>query len=248
MKTFVTLFLISVKFFSQSFSFPLDTVVADDRFNNRQTMVHTMEGQPAISVSKDSMFLYYSTEWHTRDSFYIKNTGFDTLRVDTLRASGWLDFFLFIAPASVPMIPSGDSVIVRVELLIPVTEAPPVFTDTLFIHSNDPLKPVSMIIVKWEQPQSVDDIEVPLAYALDQNFPNPFNPETVIRFSLKEAGPVTLEIFNSTGEKVRTLLNSTLPAGKHSVKFEAATLPSGIYLYRLTAGDFTSTRKMLLLR
>lgn len=206
------------------------------------------EGQPAISVSKDSMFLQYSAGWFVRDSFYVKNTGFDTLTVDTLHASGLLEMLLFIDPPFVPIIPPGDSVMVYVELMLPVTETPPVFTDTLFIHSNDPLKPVSLIIIKYEEPQSVDDIEVPLDYALDQNFPNPFNPETVIRFSLKEAGPVTLEIFNSTGEKVRTLLNSTLPAGKHSVKFEAATLPSGIYLYRLTAGEFTSTRKMLLLR
>lgn len=206
------------------------------------------EGQPAISVSKDSMFLQYSTGWYTRDSFYVKNTGFDTLRVDTLIASGWLDFFLHIDPTSVPMIPPGDSVMVYVELMIPVTEAPPVFIDTLFIHSNDPLKPVSMIIVKWEQPQSVHDQPLPLEYSLDQNFPNPFNPETVIHFSLRETGPVSLEIFNSTGEKVRTLVNGTLPAGRHTARFDAATLPSGVYLYRLNAGQFTSTRKMLLLR
>ncbi|GJQ33482.1 MAG: hypothetical protein HBSAPP04_23210 [Ignavibacteriaceae bacterium] len=207
-----------------------------------------VEGNPAISVSKDSMFLQYTTGWFTRDSFYVKNTGFDTLAVDTIFASGWLDFYLMIDPPNGQLIPPGDSVMVYVELMIPVTEAPPVFDDTLFIHSNDPLKPVSIIFIKWELPQSAESEVVPLEYGLEQNFPNPFNPETVIDFSLKKEGFVTLEIFNSTGEKIRTLVSSSLAAGKHSVRFDAATLPSGVYLYRLNAGDFTSTRKMLLLR
>lgn len=194
------------------------------------------------------MFLRYSTGWFTRDSFYVKNTGTDTLTVDTVIASGRLNVFLRIEPASVDLIRAGDSVQIFVELMIPVTEAPPVFTDTLLIHSNDPLKPVSMIIIKYEQPQSLHDQPLPLVFSLDQNFPNPFNPETVIHFSLKEAGPVSLEIFNSTGEKVRTLVNGTLPAGPHTARFDAATLPSGVYLYRLNAGQFTFTRKMLLLR
>ncbi len=204
--------------------------------------------RPAISVSRDSMFLQYSTGWFTRDSFYVKNTGFDTLSVDTIFASGWLDFYLMIDPPNRQLILPGDSAMVYVELMIPVTEAPPVFDDTLFIHSNDPLKPVSMVFIKWELPQSVENEVEPLEYALEQNFPNPFNPETVIDFSLKKEGFTTLVIFNTAGEKIRTLVNSTLTAGKHSVRFDAATLPSGVYLYRLNAGDFTSTRKMLLLR
>jgi hypothetical protein len=85
-------------------------------------------------------------------------------------------------------------------------------------------------------------------YALYQNYPNPFNPTTSIAFDLAEAGTVSLAVFNLAGQKVADLVSGEMPAGNHIVPFDAANLPSGVYVCRLNAGDFSATRKMLLMK
>lgn len=90
--------------------------------------------------------------------------------------------------------------------------------------------------------------EVPDDYALAQNYPNPFNPATEIVFSLPTAQKVALRIFNVSGQEVATLINGKLKAGEHKVKWNAEGLPSGVYLYRLEAGNHTAVKKMTLLR
>ncbi|KAA0254795.1 MAG: T9SS C-terminal target domain-containing protein, partial [Chlorobiota bacterium] len=93
-----------------------------------------------------------------------------------------------------------------------------------------------------------DEKSLPKEFALEQNFPNPFNPETVIRYALPVEGHVTLEVFNTLGEKVAELVNAEMPAGEHSVVFNAANLVSGNYLYRITSGTFVQVRKLTLIR
>jgi hypothetical protein len=85
-------------------------------------------------------------------------------------------------------------------------------------------------------------------YVLHQNYPNPFNPETTIAFDIVEAGEVTLTVYNSTGQTVATLVNGTMNSGRHSVTFDASILPSGLYFYRLNAGEFTAVKKMVLMK
>ncbi len=89
---------------------------------------------------------------------------------------------------------------------------------------------------------------LPDAYALSQNYPNPFNPSTQIRFALPQAGPVRLTVFDVLGREVAVLVDSTLPAGTHEATFDAAQLPSGVYLYQLETGDQRLTRTMLLMK
>jgi hypothetical protein len=90
---------------------------------------------------------------------------------------------------------------------------------------------------------------VPTAYALFQNYPNPFNPTTRIRFDLLDAGHVSLKVFELTGREVATLVDGNLAAGAHEVDFAATNLPTGVYLYRLTAANgFSATRRMLLIK
>jgi len=89
---------------------------------------------------------------------------------------------------------------------------------------------------------------VPLVYTLSQNYPNPFNPSTMIEFSLPKQSPVDLKVFNILGQEVATLVHETLPSGVHSVRFDATNLASGTYIVRINAGDFTSSKKMLLLK
>jgi len=91
------------------------------------------------------------------------------------------------------------------------------------------------------------------AFALHQNIPNPFNPSTSIRYSLREAGDVTLVVFDAAGRRVRTLVDTAMPAGVHDVAWDGQDqnghrVASGVYFYRITAGTFTQTRKMVMLK
>jgi len=89
---------------------------------------------------------------------------------------------------------------------------------------------------------------LPHDFALDQNYPNPFNPTTTISFSLPEAGNVKLDIYNIMGQTVATLVDEYRQAGTHEVIWNANGIASGVYFYRLTAGEFTDTKRMLLLK
>jgi hypothetical protein len=90
--------------------------------------------------------------------------------------------------------------------------------------------------------------EVPTSFSLEQNYPNPFNPTTTIQYSLPFSEKVSLKIFNLLGEEVKTLTDEYQDAGKHSVQFNANNLASGIYFYRLQAGSFIETKKMILIK
>jgi len=97
------------------------------------------------------------------------------------------------------------------------------------------------------------DLSTPAEYALNQNFPNPFNPSTVIKFALKVDSKVSLKVFNALGQEVMTLLSDSRAAGNHEVSFNAAGLNSGVYFYTIEASGadgskFASTRKMMLLK
>jgi minor extracellular serine protease Vpr len=96
---------------------------------------------------------------------------------------------------------------------------------------------------------STDDLNVlPQSFAVHQNFPNPFNPSTTIRYQLPEQSEVTLKIMDILGNEVSTLVNEVKPAGNYEFTLNASGLSSGVYFYRLNAGSFTSVRKMTLLK
>lgn len=90
--------------------------------------------------------------------------------------------------------------------------------------------------------------QIPSAYSLMQNYPNPFNPTTNITFALPVAGNVELKIYDITGKEVASLVNTYVNAGTHSVSFDAGAYASGIYIYKITAGTFTDSKKMVLIK
>ncbi|MCD6374216.1 MAG: DUF5123 domain-containing protein, partial [Caldisericaceae bacterium] len=90
--------------------------------------------------------------------------------------------------------------------------------------------------------------QLPLEYALYQNFPNPFNPTTTIAFDLKESGQVTLKVFDVLGREVATVIDKPMKAGRYKVVFYNPKMASGVYFYQLKAGDFSAIKKMLLVK
>ncbi len=89
---------------------------------------------------------------------------------------------------------------------------------------------------------------VPSEFTLSQNFPNPFNPATIISFDIPRNGTVTLKVYDVLGKEVAQLFNGETSFGRHSVQFNAAGLSSGVYFYRLTSGDFVQTKRMMLIK
>lgn len=90
--------------------------------------------------------------------------------------------------------------------------------------------------------------EVPAGYSLKQNYPNPFNPTTTIKFDIMKSGFVKMEVFDARGRKIDELINTALNAGSYSVEWNAAKQSSGVYYYRITTSDFTTTLKMSLVK
>jgi hypothetical protein len=101
-----------------------------------------------------------------------------------------------------------------------------------------------MIVSATPSPEAA----IPAEFALHQNYPNPFNSSTVICFDIREAGKVSVKVFDIMGREVATLVNDELSAGSHAVSWDASGLASGIYLYKIEAGDFKATKKMLFLK
>jgi len=108
--------------------------------------------------------------------------------------------------------------------------------DGLSVYRND-------LVTSVEQPGGL-----PAEYSLEQNFPNPFNPSTMVRFQLPVGGNVHLAVYDLLGREVRTLVDGFMAAGLRTVRFDAAGLPSGVYLYRLRVNGFSFARTMMLLK
>jgi len=129
-------------------------------------------------------------------------------------------------------------------------------TGTLTFTSNDPNRGSLVLSLSGvgDIPVGVrEDDEVPVEFALNQNYPNPFNPSTTIYFALPEKGDVTLEVYDLLGSEVRTLATGHHEAGYYRVEWDGTNnsgrfVTSGVYLYRLTAQGFVSTKKMILVK
>jgi hypothetical protein len=150
---------------------------------------------------------------------------------------------------------------------VPINWSPPQIIDanlgganTVFaadIDGNDTLDVfatgTNATVVVWYENKYLSGIEllsgtVPTGYVLTQNYPNPFNPSTAIEFSIPKSEFVTLKIYNTLGEEVATLVSDRLSVGSYQYEWDATRLASGIYLYRLQAGDYAETRKMMLIK
>jgi len=100
----------------------------------------------------------------------------------------------------------------------------------------------------WKTGEQDSSATIPVTFELNQNFPNPFNPSTAIRYALPVDTEVSTKVIDLLGREVVTLVSRFQKAGKHTVVLDASFLPSGVYFYQMKAGAFTSVKKLLLLR
>lgn len=105
-------------------------------------------------------------------------------------------------------------------------------------------RPLSEMITGVEHQQS----NLPTKFALEQNYPNPFNPTTIIKYEIPQNGFVSLKVYDILGKEVALLENGIENAGRYEVKFDGSNLSSGVYFYRIQAGSFSKTKKLLLLK
>lgn len=106
----------------------------------------------------------------------------------------------------------------------------------------------SITLERAMQTSNEETAGLPKSFDLKQNYPNPFNPTTKIAFDLPQASNVELSVYDMLGRKVATIVNERMTAGSHTMSFDASRLASGMYIYRIDAGSFTSTRKMMLIK
>jgi len=106
--------------------------------------------------------------------------------------------------------------------------------------------------IAWYENDLVNSIaisnEIPIEFSLSQNYPNPFNPTTIIKYQIPELSFVTLKIYDVLGSEIATLVNEEKPIGSYVVELNAKGLPSGIFFYKLQAGSFVETKKMILIK
>ena len=103
-------------------------------------------------------------------------------------------------------------------------------------------------IRKYPWRPAVPNPEIPICAVLSQNFPNPFNATTTIKFELPKSSQVTLSVHDILGREVSMLINQRMDAGFHEVKFDGSNLASGVYFYRLQSDSFVETKKLLLMK
>jgi hypothetical protein len=123
----------------------------------------------------------------------------------------------------------------------------------LVITTNDPTHSTVEIPVNLTPLANADNNAIPIVTTLQKNYPNPFNPETTIRYSLSEAGPIKLDVYNIKGQLVRKLVNEPKAAGNYTVVWngkdeQGMNVSSGIYFYRMQTKNYSSTQKMMLMK
>ena len=185
--------------------------------------------------------------------FTISNTG-DAAMIGTLQIP---DPYSLDSTITEPLrfmnyvLPAGESMEISIAFR-PLEEG--VFAGFLIVSSDDPAAmQVNIPLMASATPVSNENQVNPVITELKGNYPNPFNPNTTIRFSLKERGKVSIDIYNILGQKVKTLVNGDLPAGVHNLSWNGLDenkrpVASGVYFYKMQSGSYSNTRKMILMK
>jgi hypothetical protein len=198
---------------------------------------------PIFTITPDSLWFGNVAVGDTAlDSVIVHNTGEADLTISSITSSNVL---FSISPTAGTIAPDSTAIFhVQFSANDPGSQ-----NGVLLFHNNGLTSPDS-VIVHAEVITGItgEGGKIPGQYALYQNYPNPFNPTTTIKFNLPKASQVTLKVFNTLGEEVATLVSERLSAGSYSCEWDSSNLASGIYPYRLQAGDYVETKKMIILK
>jgi hypothetical protein len=234
-------------------SVPLDSV----NYTTRYIPVYFVTNDTVCFVyislkinSPDSMIFFGRTVWRTPFSHW--DDVYDTLLYSHHTGIRMVLFCDIGGPTNPPFYPDSLRVLgLNLRIMIAPSAQPQfAWIDTIeSIAFGDSVPQFQRGYVRYGGVSEIgNEMTTPTSFELLQNYPNPFNSQTVIEFYLRESAPVKLEIFDITGAKIITLVDRKMAAGKHSVIWDAAKYPSGIYFYRLIAGDYSRTEKMLLIK
>ena len=222
----------------------------DSGTSNTDTTGNTLEAVYFIPSIKDSDVIYKDLVIYTADTLIEGRVTIDghnpgyafkiyAFAQDTAQAAEWTDSTNgnFILPVSskiynysIDVDQSGQNY----------------YVDNIIAHPGDDSVIVNLSTSPTEAKQFPNSI--PKKFALDQNYPNPFNPTTTIKYSIPQSGLVKLVVYNILGEEVKTLVNQEQPAGSYNINFNADNLSSGIYFYKINAGNYSAVKKMILLK
>ena len=179
----------------------------------------------------------------------IKNTGegTDFYRLSCKSSNGWS-----IVADSAYFVDVGETITFTVTLTVPVSADPKddeTITYTITSEADTSQKITGTLKAYFKTTDAPEDGSLlPGGFMLHQNYPNPYNPTTIISYDISAASEVTLEIFDVLGHKVDFFNLGRQSAGNHSFEYSAGQLPSGIYFYRLQAGEFSDMKKMVLMK
>ena len=199
-----------------------------------------------VNVFDDTTGIFYSSSWVQEGDEWVQ-----------VGAAYWFDPLTGVMGDALP-VPTPDGGAVKVDDVVYVgsrdNSVPGIYpvdpaTNTLAGDMlSTTLPPLSMVYIDENIPTAVDDEPVPEAFVLDAPSPNPFNPSTTISFSIADAGPVRVDVFNVAGQKVGTLLNGHLSAGSHNAVWHAGDMANGVYMVRVQYGNMAETTKVMLVK
>jgi len=210
--------------------------------------------KPRIQVQPDPVMAVCRNNMTCQDTFWVSNVGgrcpleFTIEILGRNESGGWGhldDVWLIVDPDTGSV--GQDSTLAIYLTYDPDTMAANL-NALLRIHHNAAGTPYELFVSLQVLSADIRQVGIPTEFVLYQNFPNPFNPVTSIFFDLPVREHVRLEIFNIVGQKVATLVDEPMVAGYHAVQFDAGNLPSGLYLYRVQAGEWTALKKMMLVK
>jgi len=182
-------------------------------------------------------------------SEYTVNAGTGPIARVPAEWSGTDEPWLVVHPGTGTVLPQESQLITATFEMPDTAEVGEDYSGEIVINNNSVQSPVTIPVSVHIVSAIGDNFEsAPQTYALHQNYPNPFNPVTNIRFDLRQSGHVNLAIYNVLGQKVATLVDRNLEAGNHTVTFNGSSLASGVYFYRIEAGQFSDMKKMVLMK
>lgn len=213
-------------------------LIFSDTYNDSSNFLNQVFGNVAPPARHNLNFKVFRIANGEKERIQFAFTEGSTFRPDTL---SFLDQVILSNPG-------GTMVSWRIIFTGDSSSLVPAGVDTLFLFTEKGFSIYDTLRV-FNLPVSVDDYNEPqLSFHLSQNFPNPFNPVTTIVYTIPSESLVQLQVFDILGREIKTLVNEEKPAGRFSVSFDASRLASGVYFYRIVAGDYVSTKKMLLVK